>query len=59
MSFAYYERLSQRQQRVYRRSDGIHAVPLPRARELAPRIDALAAALQAEERLGVEVAADG
>jgi hypothetical protein len=54
MSFAYYERPSRRLQRINRRGDGMHAVPPPRARALAPR----ASALQAEERLGLEAAAD-
>ena len=58
MPFAYYERLTARQQRIYRRSDGIAAVPVPQPAELAPKIAALRTALEAEERLGVEVAAE-
>jgi hypothetical protein len=58
MPFAYYDRLTQRQQRIYRRSDGIAAIPIPRPAELEPNVATLRAALQVEDRLGVEVAAE-
>jgi hypothetical protein len=43
--FAYYERLSRREQAVYRRSDAVPALPLPGARALHPTVDALREAL--------------
>jgi hypothetical protein len=48
MAFAYYQRLTRRQQAVYRRSDELHAVRLPDARSLPPLAQALEAALAAD-----------
>jgi hypothetical protein len=56
--FAYFQRLTKTQQRIYRRSDGISAIPLPEAKDLRPLVDRLAEALAIEDRLGVEVAAE-
>jgi hypothetical protein len=58
MPFAYYERLTQRQQRIYRRSDGIPAIPVPHPAELEPKVAALRVAIEDEDRLGVEMAAE-
>ncbi len=57
MPFPYYERLTARQKRIYRASDAIVAVELPDAAGLAPQVEALAAALAAEDRRGVARAA--
>ncbi len=54
MPFAYYARLSRRQQAIYRRSDGIHAVRMPRAAALAPLVPALEAALEREDRRRIQ-----
>jgi hypothetical protein len=54
MVFAYYSRLSAAQKRIYRKSDGMHAVPLPREQELHPLISRLSASLGAEDREAVE-----
>jgi hypothetical protein len=48
--FAYYNRLTKRQQAIYRRSDGIETVPLPRAQALLPDLQKLAAVLKAGNR---------
>ena len=45
MPFAYYDRLTRAQQRVYRRSDDIASVSIPRADELRPLIEAVAETL--------------
>ncbi len=52
--FAYYHRLSAAQKRVYRKSDDISAVALPRAAGLRPLVSALPQALQTENRQLVE-----
>lgn len=57
MPFAYYNRLSKAQQRVYRQSDGISAVPLPGAAGLRPLVRALAGALASASRERTELAA--
>jgi hypothetical protein len=54
MPFAYYRRLGAAQKRIYRRSDEITSIPLPRAQELRPLTDDLAAALEEEDRRGAE-----
>ena len=54
MPFAYYRRLSAAQKRIYRRSDEITSIPLPRAQELRSLTDDLAAALEEEDRRGAE-----
>lgn len=41
MPFAFYERLTRHQQRVYRQSDGVAHVALPRASDLRPVTDTL------------------
>jgi hypothetical protein len=57
--FAYYRRLSRREQAVYRRSDAMPAVPLPRgtAEEVRPAVEALRAALVRDDAPGVAAAA--
>jgi hypothetical protein len=55
--FAYYDRLTRAQQRVYRLSDEVTALRLPGAAALRPCVAALAAALAAEDRPHVEAAA--
>jgi hypothetical protein len=54
MVFSYYHRLSSKQKRIYRKSDGIEAVPLPRAWELQPLIPQLVTALHAGDRTATE-----
>ncbi|OGK81522.1 MAG: hypothetical protein A2X52_10460 [Candidatus Rokubacteria bacterium GWC2_70_16] len=57
MPFAYFRTLNRRQQAIYLRSDGVTAVPLPRAAALRPLVAELEAALQSEERPPTERAA--
>ena len=57
MPFGYFKRLGRRQQAIYLRSDGITAVPLPRAPTLRPLVAELAEALRGEERPPTEQAA--
>ncbi len=54
MVFSYYNRLSAAQKKVYRKSDDIHAVPLPNASALHAFILELAAALEHEDRVKTE-----
>jgi len=54
MVFAYYSRLTRAQQRVYRSSDGITAIALPRSFAFRPLVAQLAEALRREERRAVE-----
>jgi hypothetical protein len=54
MVFAYYNKLSAAQKRIYRTSDGIPAVPLPRGEELHPLVPLLSASLEREDRAIVE-----
>ncbi len=54
--FAYYERLSRAQQRIYRDSDAVTSLRLPGAAELHPHVAALDASLISEDRLAVQVA---
>ncbi len=56
MPFAYYERLSRRDQAVYRKSDAVAALPLPDAEALAPAVEALGAALARDDAGGVATA---
>jgi hypothetical protein len=56
--FAYYDRLTRAQQRLYQRSDGITRLPLPGASELHPLVAGLGAALISEDRLAVQVASE-
>lgn len=53
--FAYYERLTRAQQRVYRDSDAVASLRLPGAAALHPRVAALDASLVSEDRLAVQV----
>ena len=54
MVFSYYNKLSAAQKRVYRKSDEIHAVPLPRGETFLPLISRLASALEQEDRVQTE-----
>jgi hypothetical protein len=54
--FAYYERLTRAQQRIYRQSDAVTSLRLPGAAELHPHVAALDAALVSEDRLAVHIA---
>jgi hypothetical protein len=56
MPFSYYARLNPRQKAIYRRSDDIHRVPLPRPLELLAGVAAIAAALAAADRAATEQA---
>lgn len=56
MPFAYFSRLTRRQQSIYLRSDTITAMPLPRAAGLRPLVAALARALESGERAPTEAA---
>ena len=58
MPFAFYERLTRNQQRVYRQSDGVARVAIPRASELRSVVDTIQHALAAEDRLRTQAAAD-
>lgn len=58
MPFAYYRRLTPTEQRVYRRSDAVTALPLPQSHRLRPRVGELAEALASGDRLRTEAAAD-
>ena len=54
MPFAYYARLTRGQQAVYRKSDALTEIRLERPADLQPLVQALAAALGAEEREAVQ-----
>ncbi len=54
MPFAYYDRLTRPQQRIYRRSDEVTSLTLSGAPGLRPLIGELEAALRAEDRALVE-----
>jgi hypothetical protein len=54
MPFAFYDRLSARNQAVYRRSDAVTSLALPGASALHPLVDELRGALATEERSAVE-----
>lgn len=58
MPFAYYARLSRAQQAIYRKSDEIVEVRLPRPAELHPAVEALSAALADEDRASVQRATE-
>jgi hypothetical protein len=49
VAFAYYDRLSRRDQAVYRRSDAVVAITLEGARQLASVVEALRAALARDD----------
>lgn len=57
MAFAYYQRLSARDRAIYRKSDAVTSLRLPRPVELHPQVEALRQALAGEERRAVEAAA--
>ena len=57
MPFDYYQRLSPKERAVYRKSDELHAIRLPRPRELHDTVDLLAKALSKDDRAEVEVCA--
>jgi hypothetical protein len=57
MPFAYYARLNRSQQAVYRRSDSITEIGLPRPAELQPLVASLEDALTSQERLATQAAA--
>lgn len=57
MPFAYYARLTRRQQAVYRRSDEITEIALPRPSDLHPLVASLERALASEERSATDAAA--
>ena len=59
MPFAYYQRLSARDRAIYRRSDAVTSVTLPRPGELQALVEELRRALATEERRSVEAAAGG
>jgi len=52
--FPYYQRLSARRQKIYRRSDAIGEVEIPEAQGLRPLVEELRTALEAEDRRAVE-----
>jgi uncharacterized damage-inducible protein DinB len=57
MPFAYFKRLTRRQQAIYLESDGIVTMPLPQAPRLQPLVTALARALEGGDRAQTESAA--
>jgi hypothetical protein len=56
--FAYYQRLTRAQQRVYRQSDEITVIRLHGAEGLHPLVDGMADALTKEDRLAAQAMAD-
>src|SRR5499426_1343839 len=58
MPFSYYARLSRSQQAVYRKSDEIAEVRLPRPDSLHPMVEGLTRALASEDRAAVQRATD-
>ncbi|HUM17161.1 MAG TPA: DinB family protein [Candidatus Nitrosotalea sp.] len=57
MPFAYFQRLTRRQQAIYLESDGIPTMPLPQAARLQPLVTELARALEGGDRAQTESAA--
>jgi uncharacterized damage-inducible protein DinB len=57
MPFAYFTRLTRRQQAIYLESDGIVTMPLPQAPRVQPLATALARALESGDRAHTESAA--
>jgi hypothetical protein len=57
MPFPYYERLSSRDQAIYRKSDATSSLELPGAERLRPLVEDLRHALERGERREVEAAA--
>jgi hypothetical protein len=58
MTFAYYARLNRAQQAIYRQSDAIATVRLPRPEVLHPLVEDLATALAAESRPDTQAASE-
>ena len=58
MPFSYYARLSRSQQAVYRKSDEIAEMQLPRPAALHPMVEGLTTALASEDRVAVQRATD-
>ena len=58
MPFAYYARLNRAQQAVYRASDGVTELRLPRPADLHPLVSALDGALRTEDRLATQRATE-
>ena len=58
MPFAYYARLTRAQQAIYRKSDAVAEVRLPRPADLHPLVADLADALAAEDRARTQAAAE-
>jgi hypothetical protein len=58
VTFAYYTRLSRAQQAIYRKSDAITELRLPRPEVLHPLVEDLASALSAESRPATQVASE-
>ena len=58
MPFAYYERLSRAQQKIYRESDAVTEVRLERPAKLHPLVAALETALGTEERPATQAATE-
>jgi uncharacterized damage-inducible protein DinB len=58
MPFSYFARLTRTQQAVYRKSDGITETRLPQAERFAAAVDALEAALLAEDRAATQAASE-
>ncbi|MGH7353510.1 MAG: DinB family protein [Candidatus Rokuibacteriota bacterium] len=56
MPFAYYARLTRRQRAIYDKSDAITEIRLARPEALRPSVDALASALDAEDRMATQQA---
>lgn len=56
MPFAYYQRLSPREQALYRQSDGVSWITLPAAEALHPAVAGLRAGLEADDRAAVQAA---
>jgi hypothetical protein len=56
--FAYYERLTRAQQRVYRQSDAVTSLRLLHPAVLRPPVGVLSEALRSEERAAVQAAAE-
>jgi len=54
MRFAYYDRLSRANKEIYRRSDAIVTLGLPASLELGVTVEAIAAALRADDRARVQ-----
>ncbi|HXF65814.1 MAG TPA: hypothetical protein VNK67_03815 [Burkholderiales bacterium] len=50
MRFAYYDRLSPAQQRIYRASDAIESVPIPEGAPLAPLVSRIERALASQRQ---------